>query len=86
MSHRRQKNASRRRHKSFRLRGAEGVEFFQCTLLRSVVSRVFYVVPVMAFFITFMQVSIGSAYFPKVTDQLRYYTEDKVLFRFVRQR
>ena len=34
----------------------------------------------------FMQVSIGSAYFPKVTDQLRYYTADKVLFRFVRQR
>ena len=33
----------------------------------------------------FMQVSIGSAYFPKVTDQLRYYTSDKVLFRFVRQ-
>src|SRR3982751_5880294 len=28
----------------------------------------------------FMQVSIGSAYFPKVTDQLRYYTSDKVLF------
>ena len=34
----------------------------------------------------FMQVSIGSAYFPKVTDQLRYYTSDKVLFRFVRTR
>jgi SAM-dependent methyltransferase len=34
----------------------------------------------------FMQVSIGSAYFPKITDQLRYYTADKVLFRFVRQR
>ena len=33
----------------------------------------------------FMQVSIGSAYFPKVTDQLRYYSDDKVLFRFVRQ-
>ena len=33
----------------------------------------------------FMQVTIGSAYFPKVTDQLRYYTTDKVLFRFVRQ-
>jgi SAM-dependent methyltransferase len=33
----------------------------------------------------FMAVTIGSAYFPKVTDQLRYYTEDKVLFRFVRQ-
>lgn len=34
----------------------------------------------------FMQVTTGSAYFPKVTDQLRYYTTDKVLFRFVRQR
>ena len=34
----------------------------------------------------FMQVSIGSAYFPKVTDQLRYYTSDKVLFRFVKTR
>jgi len=33
----------------------------------------------------FMQVTIGSAYFPKVTDQLRYYNTDKVLFRFVRQ-
>ena len=33
----------------------------------------------------FMHVTIGSAYFPKVTDQLRYYTADKVLFRFVRQ-
>jgi SAM-dependent methyltransferase len=33
----------------------------------------------------FMPVTIGSAYFPKVTDQLRYYTVDKVLFRFVRQ-
>ena len=33
----------------------------------------------------FMQVTIGSAYFPKVIDQLRYYTTDKVLFRFVRQ-
>jgi hypothetical protein len=33
----------------------------------------------------FMQVTIGSAYFPKVTDQLRYYSTDKVLFRFVRQ-
>ena len=33
----------------------------------------------------FMHVPIGSAYFPKVTDQLRYYTTDKVLFRFVRQ-
>jgi len=32
----------------------------------------------------FMQVTIGSAYFPKVTDQLRYYNTDKVLFRFVR--
>jgi 2-polyprenyl-3-methyl-5-hydroxy-6-metoxy-1,4-benzoquinol methylase len=34
----------------------------------------------------FMTVTIGSAYFPKVTDQLRYYTTDKVLFRLVRQR
>ena len=33
----------------------------------------------------FMHVPIGSAYFPKVTDQLRYYTTDKVLFRFVRR-
>jgi len=33
----------------------------------------------------FMQVTIGSAYFPKVTDQLRYYNTDKVLFRFVRK-
>jgi len=33
----------------------------------------------------FMHVTIGSTYFPKVTDQLRYYTADKVLFRFVRQ-
>jgi SAM-dependent methyltransferase len=33
----------------------------------------------------FMHVTIGSAYFPKVTDQLRYYNTDKVLFRFVRQ-
>ena len=32
----------------------------------------------------FMQVTIGSPYFPKVTDQLRYYDTDKVLFRFVR--
>jgi SAM-dependent methyltransferase len=32
----------------------------------------------------FMPVTIGSAYFPKVTDQLRYYSDDKVLFRFVR--
>jgi hypothetical protein len=28
--------------------------------------------------------SVGSAYFPKVVDQLRYYSQDKVLFRFVR--
>jgi hypothetical protein len=34
----------------------------------------------------FMPVTIGSAYFPKVTDQLRYYNTDKVLFRFVRSR
>ena len=33
----------------------------------------------------FMPVTVGSQYFPKVTDQLRYYTTDKVLFRFVRQ-
>jgi SAM-dependent methyltransferase len=33
----------------------------------------------------FMQVTVGSSYFPKITDQLRYYSEDKVLFRFVRQ-
>jgi len=33
----------------------------------------------------FMQVTIGSAYFPKIADQLRYYSDDKVLFRFVRQ-
>ena len=32
----------------------------------------------------FMPVTVGSAYFPKVVDQLRYYSEDKVLFRFVR--
>lgn len=32
----------------------------------------------------FMPVTIGSLYFPKVTDQLRYYSSDKVLFRFVR--
>ncbi len=32
----------------------------------------------------FMPVTLGSAYFPKITDQLRYYSEDKVLFRFVR--
>lgn len=33
----------------------------------------------------FMPVTLGSAYFPKITDQLRYYSSDKVLFRFVRQ-
>src|SRR5262249_48402390 len=33
----------------------------------------------------FMPVTLGSAYFPKITDQLRYYSDDKVLFRFVRQ-
>ena len=27
---------------------------------------------------------IGSEYFPKIVDQLRYYSQDKVLFRFVR--
>ena len=32
----------------------------------------------------FMPVTMGSAYFPKVVDQLRYYSQDKVLFRFVR--
>jgi SAM-dependent methyltransferase len=32
----------------------------------------------------FMPVTVGSAYFPKITDQLRYYSDDKVLFRFVR--
>jgi SAM-dependent methyltransferase len=32
----------------------------------------------------FMPVTVGSVYFPKVVDQLRYYSEDKVLFRFVR--
>ena len=33
----------------------------------------------------FMPVTVGSQYFPKITDQLRYYNVDKVLFRFVRQ-
>jgi len=33
----------------------------------------------------FMQVTIGSPYFPRITDQLRYYSSDKVIFRFVRQ-
>lgn len=32
----------------------------------------------------FMPVTVGSAYFPKIVDQLRYYSQDKVLFRFVR--
>jgi len=32
----------------------------------------------------FMPVTVGSEYFPKVVDQLRYYSQDKVLFRFVR--
>ncbi|MBX9946861.1 MAG: class I SAM-dependent methyltransferase [Reyranella sp.] len=32
----------------------------------------------------FMHVTVGSEYFPKVVDQLRYYSQDKVLFRFVR--
>jgi SAM-dependent methyltransferase len=32
----------------------------------------------------FMPVTVGSAFFPKITDQLRYYSADKVLFRFVR--
>ena len=33
----------------------------------------------------FMPVTVGSQYFPTITDQLRYYNTDKVLFRFVRQ-
>jgi len=33
----------------------------------------------------FMPITMGSAYFPKITDQLRYYSDDKVLFRLVRQ-
>jgi SAM-dependent methyltransferase len=32
----------------------------------------------------FMPVTVGSEYFPKVVDQLRYYSQDKVLFRFLR--
>jgi SAM-dependent methyltransferase len=32
----------------------------------------------------FMPVTVGSAYYPKITDQLRYYSDDKVLFRFVK--
>ena len=32
----------------------------------------------------YMPVTVGSEYFPKVVDQLRYYSQDKVLFRFVR--
>lgn len=32
----------------------------------------------------FMPVTVGSEYFPKVVDQLRYYSQDKVLFRFTR--
>ena len=32
----------------------------------------------------FMPVTMGSAYFPRVMDQINYYTTDKVLFRFVR--
>ena len=32
----------------------------------------------------FMHLTVGSAYFPRVVDQLRYYSQDKVLFRFVR--
>ena len=32
----------------------------------------------------FMPVTVGSDYFPKIVDQLRYYSQDKVLFRFVR--
>lgn len=33
----------------------------------------------------FMPVTVGSPYFPRVVDQLRYYSQDKVLFRFVRK-
>ena len=33
----------------------------------------------------FMPVTVGSPYFPRVIDQLRYYSQDKVLFRFVRK-
>lgn len=33
----------------------------------------------------FMPVTVGSPYFPKIVDQLRYYSQDKVLFRFVRK-
>jgi len=32
----------------------------------------------------FMPVTVGSEYFPKVVDQIRYYSQDKILFRFVR--
>jgi SAM-dependent methyltransferase len=32
----------------------------------------------------FMHVSLGSPYFPRIADQLHYYSSDKVLFRFVR--
>jgi SAM-dependent methyltransferase len=32
----------------------------------------------------FMPVTLGSAYFPRIIDQMRYYSSDKVLFRFVR--
>ena len=32
----------------------------------------------------FMPVTVGSPYYPRITDQLRYYSDDKVLFRFVR--
>ena len=32
----------------------------------------------------FMPVTVDSPYFPKITDQLRYYNTDKVLFRFVK--
>ena len=32
----------------------------------------------------FMHVPLSSAYFPKVSDQLHYYSSDKVLFRFVK--
>lgn len=32
----------------------------------------------------FMPVTVGSEYFPRIVDQLRYYSQDKVLFRFVR--
>lgn len=32
----------------------------------------------------FMPVTLGSPYFPRIVDQLHYYSTDKILFRFVR--